>query len=218
MQDNRRSLMLGCTLELGQNGWMGPGGVHSFGPYFPKHRPEHHSSSWSQSVLNVKRGDAWVIMSVGQLLAVHMEYWLVESTEYVMTYVPRRSTAVGADCPTRRLAHVIAEHLVWEPTVALTTLLVQVKSKAKRQRECATTAERMENVRGCYAVQDAALVSGKNVIVVDDIVTSGATMQSCASVLRRAGARSVTGVALARTVVDAGVRRSDTRLGKSIRV
>jgi hypoxanthine-guanine phosphoribosyltransferase len=43
-------------------------------------------------------------------------------------------------------------------------------------------------------------VEGRHVILVDDVLTSGATMRECARVLREAGARSVTGIALARTV------------------
>lgn len=198
--------MLGCTLELGQNGWLGPGGIHTFGHYFPKSMAEHRCSSWTQTVLKVKQGDAWVIMKAGQILAGHMEYWLVLNTEYVMTYVPGkgdpdRSTG-SQECPTHRLAHAIEQNLAWVPGVPLEALLVQLTPKRKRQRECATVAERAENVRGCYAVRDAGQVRDRNVIVVDDIVTTGATMKACADALRRAGARSITGIALAQTVGD----------------
>ena len=206
MQDNRRSLMLGCTLELGQNGWLGPGGIHCFGSYFPKSMAEHRCSSWTQTVLKVKQGDAWVTMKAGEILAGHMEYWLVQDTEYVMTYVPRRpgpDRSTGTQqCPTNRLAHAIVDNLVWVPSVPLEALLMQVGRKPKRQRECATVAERAENVRGCYAVPDPEQVRDKNVIVVDDIVTTGATMRACGDALRQAGACSITGIALAQTVGD----------------
>jgi len=154
----------------------------------------------------VKHGDAWVITKAGQILAGHMEYWLVLNTEYVMTYVPGkgdpgRSTG-SPECPTHRLAHAIVDNLAWAPSMSLETLLMQVGRKPKRQRECATVSERAENVRGCYAVRDAREVRDRNVIVVDDIVTTGATMQACGDALRRAGARSITGIALAQTVGD----------------
>jgi predicted amidophosphoribosyltransferase len=44
------------------------------------------------------------------------------------------------------------------------------------------------------------LVSGRYVIVVDDVITSGSTMRECQRVLFEAGARDVRGVVLARTV------------------
>jgi ComF family protein len=61
-------------------------------------------------------------------------------------------------------------------------------------------AARADNVRGAFAVRPrhAASVAGRDVILVDDVVTTGATLAAAAMALRRAGARSVIGVALAR--------------------
>ena len=42
-------------------------------------------------------------------------------------------------------------------------------------------------------------MAGKIVILVDDVLTSGATMRECAEVLKSAGAKSVMGIALAKT-------------------
>jgi len=49
-------------------------------------------------------------------------------------------------------------------------------------------------------VTDAVAAAGRHVILVDDVLTSGATMRECDRILREAGVLSVTGVALARTV------------------
>ena len=48
--------------------------------------------------------------------------------------------------------------------------------------------QRRENLRGAFAVPDPALVAGRDVLLVDDIYTTGATARACASSLRRAGA------------------------------
>ena len=59
-------------------------------------------------------------------------------------------------------------------------------------------AERRANVAGVYRVLPDVDVKGKRLVLVDDIVTSGATLAECAACLRDAGAGSVTALTLAR--------------------
>jgi ComF family protein len=58
---------------------------------------------------------------------------------------------------------------------------------------------RRRNAAGAYRAADPARVAGKHVLLVDDIVTTGATLRECARVLKAAGARSVTAVTAAQT-------------------
>jgi ComF family protein len=58
--------------------------------------------------------------------------------------------------------------------------------------------ERRENVKNAFAVPDPRQVKGKNVLLVDDLYTTGATVRECARVLRRAGARRVNVLTVAR--------------------
>ena len=62
--------------------------------------------------------------------------------------------------------------------------------------------ERRDNVKGAFAVPDPALVKGKNVLLLDDVYTTGATVRECAKVLRRAGARRVDVLTVARVKHD----------------
>jgi len=59
--------------------------------------------------------------------------------------------------------------------------------------------KRRENVRDVFALPPRTRpgVEGKTVLLVDDVVTTGSTMRSCAGVLRRAGARAVIACAVA---------------------
>ncbi len=65
-----------------------------------------------------------------------------------------------------------------------------------------TPHARRLNVRGAFAVRDADAVAGRDVLLIDDIYTTGATARACAQVLRRAGARSVLVATLARAQVE----------------
>ncbi len=58
--------------------------------------------------------------------------------------------------------------------------------------------ERRRNVAGAFAVRDPGAVRGKGILLVDDVMTTGATVDECAKVLRRAGATRVDVVLLAR--------------------
>jgi ComF family protein len=75
----------------------------------------------------------------------------------------------------------------------------------ERKRETAsqiglTSHQRRENLRGAFGVAQPELVKGHEVLVVDDIYTTGATVSECARVLRRAGATKVWVATVARTL------------------
>ena len=74
------------------------------------------------------------------------------------------------------------------------------------QRQRATDSQsrlspqgRRRNLRGAFAVRDAARVRDREVLLVDDIYTTGATAAACSRVLLRAGAKAVWVATVART-------------------
>jgi len=59
---------------------------------------------------------------------------------------------------------------------------------------------RLENIKDCFAINSKAVaVKNKLVFLIDDVVTTGATLNECAKVLKQAGAREVWGLAVAKS-------------------
>ena len=76
-----------------------------------------------------------------------------------------------------------------------------VKRQGKFETQSSLTEEeRIENVKGTFAVRRPELVRGRTILVVDDIMTTGATLGECAKTLKAAGASRVWSVTLARSV------------------
>jgi len=59
-------------------------------------------------------------------------------------------------------------------------------------------AEREKNIKGAFVVTDREKVVGENIILIDDVYTTGATVNECAKTLVAAGAQKVAVLALAR--------------------
>jgi len=58
--------------------------------------------------------------------------------------------------------------------------------------------ERAKNVRGAFSVKHPDRIKGRNLVLIDHVLTTGATLEACARVLKRAGAARVDGICLAR--------------------
>jgi ComF family protein len=73
--------------------------------------------------------------------------------------------------------------------------------------------QRRENIRGAFAVLKPDQVNGREILVVDDVFTTGTTVSECARILRRAGASKVYVATVARTLkteAQQAIRESDT--------
>jgi ComF family protein len=66
-----------------------------------------------------------------------------------------------------------------------------------------SAADRAANVREAFALAPRFVVSQRVVVLVDDVITTGATLDACARVLKRAGAREVRALTAARVATEA---------------
>ena len=79
-------------------------------------------------------------------------------------------------------------HPGWRLALASSTV---VRQRPTESQAALTPRQRRQNVRGAFIVPDPQAVIGKNVLVIDDILTTGATVRTVAQVLIRAGAANV---------------------------
>ncbi len=84
------------------------------------------------------------------------------------------------------------------------TLLLRIRDTAPQS--ALNRVERLHNVRQAFAIepQRANDIRGKRVVLVDDVMTSGASLFAASNALRQAGASHVTGMVLARATLPAG--------------
>ncbi len=66
-----------------------------------------------------------------------------------------------------------------------------VRTRSTRSQTKLTRRERQANIRGAFALSDPARVNGRTVLLIDDVFTTGATVNECARVLTAAGAARV---------------------------
>ncbi|MFA6948355.1 MAG: double zinc ribbon domain-containing protein [Eubacteriales bacterium] len=74
-----------------------------------------------------------------------------------------------------------------------------MKSSAKTDQKGLSAAERVKNAEDSYSLTASARgkIAGRDILLVDDILTSGATTRACAGILYAAGARDIRGVYIA---------------------
>jgi ComF family protein len=104
------------------------------------------------------------------------------------------------------LGFLARSHPKWRLMLAPSALM---RLRATESQAGLTPRMRRMNVRGAFSVSDPAAVEGKDVLVVDDILTTGATARAAAQALKKAGAKSVYVATLARARREVFFRRDN---------
>jgi ComF family protein len=94
-------------------------------------------------------------------------------------------------------ADLIAKPLARTLGLPYRTVLL-VRTKPRPDKHILSLEERWESVRGAFATRPGSKVDNLRVLLVDDVMTTGATLDAAARALRGAGAKSVIGLTVAR--------------------
>ena len=96
------------------------------------------------------------------------------------------------------LADVLSERITPGLILPVHTDILLRRHATRPQMKIKNYSERKKNMYNAFLVQNKKMLKDKNILLVDDITTTGATLFSCASALKKAGAKSVWGIVLAR--------------------
>ena len=131
-----------------------------------------------------------VVKKLSTLLADSIQNFGNDISDFVITNVPRRKISIkkyGLD-HSKELAKNVARILGLE----YKSLLI---SRSKRQQKTLRGEERIHNAE--FELKRKSVIKGKSIIIIDDIVTTGASMGRCAKILRKSGAKKILGACIA---------------------
>lgn len=135
-------------------------------------------------ILKFKQGAGYLKDYFAECLTEKLEYLDFDCLISVpMTARARRRRGYNQS---ELLADAISEKL----GVAVVKNAVEKRRETPEQKDLSKT-ERSKNLKGCYKVSDKSGIAGKRVLIVDDVLTTGATAEELAKTLLKSGAAKV---------------------------
>lgn len=138
---------------------------------------------------------AYFAAILSQRLSILADARALTHENTVVTHIPRskRMIAVDGHDQARYLARAISKRAGFKHKALLRRL------KHGKQQKYLNIDERIENVKGMFGILKQCDVKGKNVILVDDLVTTGATVSEAAKLLYECGALYVACICIAKS-------------------
>ena len=161
--------------------------------------PLYYTGPVREAILRFKfQGRTGGLDCFGRLMADCAARWYPGEFDTV-TWVPvskKREHERGYD-----QAHLLAKETARHWGIEPVRLLRKTRNNAA-QSGLSSAAERRGNVLGVYEAENTDRIRGAKILLIDDILTTGATLGECVRVLREAGAADVVCATLARAVTE----------------
>lgn len=84
---------------------------------------------------------------------------------------------------------IIAKNLGDELNIPVSNCIKKVKNT--KEQKTLSKEERLKNVIDAFDISDKKSISGKDIILIDDVITTGATLKECEKILRKYGANKI---------------------------
>ncbi len=119
--------------------------------------------------------------------------WLKKIDFVIPSPLHEKTVKMRGFSPPEDLSKVVASELdaPWLPRILFKPRYTRPQAELERD-------QRKRNLLGSMKVYDPDLIKGKNILVVDDVMTTGATMDECARALKKAGVGRVYCLVVAR--------------------
>jgi ComF family protein len=127
---------------------------------------------------------------------------LAEFIAEVLPFLPNNTIIVHIPAATSRVrergydqSRLLARHLAQQTKLVHSTLLCRI---GQTRQVGANRKQRLEQLKGAFRPTKEFLIKGADILLVDDVLTTGATLEEAARTLKKAGARNVSAVVFAR--------------------
>jgi ComF family protein len=145
------------------------------------------------------KAETHLISSLGPLLSCFAREWLPDPHDYLVIPVPlhrRRLRARGFN-QSLLLARIVSSDLGTRLDYLSLVRMRHTVAQTGLGKE-----ERRKNVKNAFSLRDSGVVEGQKILLIDDVFTTGHTLNECAKTLKKAGAGAIVCLTLARAVPD----------------
>ena len=141
-------------------------------------------------------GKSYIIKSLGPLLGEFAGDRISDSNGMIIIPVPlhRKKLRQRGFNQSALLAKTIGPILDIEPD-----FFTLIRTRYTASQAGLSLEERRKNVKGAFEVRGERDIKGRSVLLIDDVATTGNTINECARILKKAGCERVVGLTLART-------------------
>jgi predicted amidophosphoribosyltransferase len=137
---------------------------------------------------------------------------LFERTNVVITYVPRSKRAK------RKAGHDQSEQIAKRIALKSGAVFMPLfeNNANKKQKTLKRDARQLNALKSYSLLYPELSLSGQTVVIIDDIVTTGASIGACAVLAKKAGAKATLGLSFAKSVRETGIENKENGIGEEL--